>query len=145
MNCDDFDTHEITDDVKFDYVYIAEKTEKNPVSKSQSSLKSPLILPESATLTMDEDENPDGELLREQTPTFPESVFESLPDLLHAGLKYITDPRERDMLLLAMITVISSLLHRVTAYYARKRYWPNLYCFVVAASNKGVLEYALTI
>ena len=147
MSSDDFDAYEIASVVKSAYEYIAQNPEKNSASKVQSRVKVHLNLSNLATSPDENDENPDGEALREQTPTFPEHVFEALPDLLHAGLKYVSDKRERDMLLLAMITVVSSLLHTVTAYYARKRYWANLYCFVVAgaASNKGVLEYALSL
>lgn len=147
LSSDDFDQREITSVVKSAYAHVAEKTSGKAVSNPQTSLKTHWCPPENDSADMEEDETADGEALREQTPTLPDSVLEALPDLLYAGLKYVCDKRERDMLLLAMITVVSSLLHNVTAYYARKRYWANLYCFVVAAaaSNKGVLEHALSL
>lgn len=147
LSCADFDAQEITSVVKSAYSHVAENPEKKSASKGSQRLKSPLDPAKNTHGEEDDDENPDGEALRELTPTFPDGLFDALPDLLGAGLKYICDKRERDMLLLAMITVVSSLLHKVTAYYARKRYWANLYCFVVAnaASNKGVLEYALAL
>lgn len=147
LRCADFDVNEICSVVKSAYSHIA----AHPAKKTGANVQTTSIVPLSDAKVDnpddEEDENADGEELREQTPTFPDTLFEALPDLLHAGLKYTRDKRERDMLLLAMITVISSLFHRLTAYYARKRYWANLYCFVVAgaASNKGVLEYALAL
>lgn len=141
----DFDEQEIAAVVKSAYsrknTDRVENGEKMVQFMDQSALNHPL----ETSVEDVEDENNDGEELREHTLMFAQEVFDHLPEFLHTGLKYAGEGRERDMLLLAMITVISSLLHRVTAYYARKRYWANLYCFVVAAaaSNKGVMERAL--
>lgn len=147
LGCNDFDEREIASVVKSAYAHIAANPGKRVAHNAQITLTAPLSHASAHIPESDDDENDEGEALREQTPTLPDSLFDSLPDLLHAGLKYTRDKRERDMLLLAMITVISSLLHNLTAYYARKRYWANLYCFIVAgaASNKGVLEYALAL
>lgn len=150
MSCSDFDEQEIRSVIKSAYSHIANNPAKTTDSKEQLRVKSQVSInpdEEGDDEENEEDGNDDGEALREKTPLLPESVFDALPTLLSVGLKYVRDKRERDMLLLAMITVTSSLLHNVTAYYARKRYWANLYCFVVAgaASNKGVLEYALTL
>lgn len=147
MACADFSEWEITQAVKSAYLRKVNPPASPTGSKGQIKGQSPLDLKKSTEETGAEDENAEGEELREKTPVFPDSIFSSLPDILHTGLKFVTGLRERDMLLLAMITVISSLLHRVTAYYAGKRYWANLYCFVVAAaaSNKGVMENALAL
>lgn len=145
MACADFSEWEITQAVKSAYSREDNPTASAAENKGQGKGQSSLNPKNGADETTGEDENAEGEDLREQTPFFPESVFDALPDILHTGLKFVTGKRERDMLLLAMITVLSSLLHRVTAYYAGKRYWANLYSFVVAAaaSNKGVMENAL--
>lgn len=147
MTCADFSEWEITQAVKSAYSREIEPASPPAGSKGQRKGQSPLDPNNSAEGMTEDSENSDGEELREKTPVFPESVFEALPDILHTGLKFVTGKREQDMLLLAMITVISSLLHRVTAYYAGKRYWANLYTFVVAAaaSNKGVMENALVL
>lgn len=143
----DFSEWEITQVVKSAYSREANLAPLAAGNKDQAKGQSSLEPKNSAGEMLTEGENADGEELREKTPFYPESVFDALPDILHTGLKFVTGKRERDMLLLAMITVISSLLHRVTAYYAGKRYWANLYSFVVAAaaSNKGVMENALTL
>lgn len=147
MASPDFDEQEISLVVKSAYSRKISNEPKKAGSVGPFKVQSPLDCPEK---TEEEDNNPpegDAEELREHTPTFSKEVFDGLPEFLQAGLKHVTGERERDMLLLAMITVISSLLHRVTAYYARKRYWANLYCFVVAAaaSNKGIMERALNL
>ena len=52
-----------------------------------------------------------SEEFRRVAPYFPEEVFEHLPDLLAQGVKAAGSYRERDMLLMAMITNILSLIH----------------------------------
>lgn len=145
MACDDFDRQEITSVVKSAYSRDIEKETKNERNMVQMMVQSTLNHHWSDKEEEEDLENNDGEELRAQTPLFSEGVYDHLPEFLLSGLRYVNGNRERDMLLLAMITVISSLIHRVTAYYAKKRYWANLYCFVVApaASNKGVMERAL--
>lgn len=147
MGYADFSEWEITQAVKSAYSRENDSPSLRSERKGHAKGQSSLDLQKMTGEFIEEEENPGGEELREKTPTFPESVFRALPDILHTGLKFVSGQRERDMLLLAMITVLSSLLHRVTAYYAGKRYWANLYCFVVAAaaSNKGVMENALTL
>lgn len=141
----DFDEQEIAAVVKSAYSRENSNRGESGESMVQFMVQSALNHPLETPMEDVEDENCDGEELREHTPMFTQEVFDHLPEFLHTGLKYAGEGRERDMLLLAMITVVSSLLHRVTAYYAHKRYWANLYCFVVAAaaSNKGVMERAL--
>mgnify|MGYP000161060367 FL=1 len=53
-----------------------------------------------------------SEEFRRVAPYFPEEVFEHLPDLLAQGVKAAGNYRERDMLLMAMITNISACLPR---------------------------------
>lgn len=147
MYTTDFDAQEIGMVVNSAYSKIRKSPPKESDSSYQTCIK--VHLSQDLPTPPDDDtpEKPHGEALREQTPTLPQAVFDSLPHLLNDALRHTTGDRERDMLLLAIITATSSLLHTVSAYYARKRYWANLYCFIVAppASNKGVMEYALAL
>ena len=71
----------------------------------------------------------------------PEVVYENLPDLL----KELTIPfegRERDIILLSSIGVISACLPKVFGMYDRDKYYSNLYVLIIAppASGKGVMN-----
>ncbi len=148
---DGFEIHEITRIVKSAY---SRKTTRTTHKKNE---KAPfnchptdklLLSTQNTTTTWDEeDENPDGEELREHTPTFPELVYSQLPEFLSSALKYTGNDRERDMLLLAILTTTSALIHTTSGFYGHKRMYANFYTFVVApaACGKGVMDYAFTL
>lgn len=74
----------------------------------------------------------------------PESVYSNLPE----PLKQITnlfEDRERDIILLSSIGVISSCLPNVSGVYGKRKLNTNLYIFIVAppASGKGVMNWAI--
>ncbi|SFD37677.1 DUF3987 domain-containing protein [Flavobacterium phragmitis] len=73
----------------------------------------------------------------------PDEVFENLPE----PLKTITEKfegRERDILLLSSIGVISSVLPNVYGFYDGRTFNPNLYVFIIAppASGKGTMNWS---
>jgi hypothetical protein len=73
----------------------------------------------------------------------PNEVFENLPE----PLKTITEKfegRERDILLLSSIGVISAVLPNVYGFYDGRTFNPNLYVFIVAppASGKGTMNWS---
>lgn len=73
----------------------------------------------------------------------PQEVFENLPE----PLKAITEKfegREKDILLLSSIGVISSVLSNVYGIYAGRIFNPNLYVFIIAppASGKGTMDWS---
>lgn len=78
------------------------------------------------------------------TPVFPEQVYANLPDLLKLGANQFKVNRERDMFLLASITLISGCMPNVVGKYDRKQIWPPLYTMISAppASGKGVIIFA---
>ncbi len=151
MADDTFDAHEIASIVKSAYSrkksVLSRNQEKNADTKCTSQVQVLLSTKNSANEPDEEDEEPDGEELREHTPLFPASVYAQLPEFLSAVLKYTNDPREIDMLLLSVLTVVSALIPTTYGYYRNKRVWANFYTFVVApaACGKGVMEYALTL
>lgn len=85
-----------------------------------------------------------SEEFRRVAPYFPEEVFEHLPDLLAQGVKAAGNYRERDMLLMAMITNISACLPEVRVLYDQVYYSPHLYYMVIAhaGGGKGVVSLA---
>lgn len=143
-----FDSAEIIRTVNS--AYCKDRTDKPSVSGENRPVAD--IYDKSATTSIRrrvlqeiEDDIAEGESYREATPLFPDRVFEHLPDFIREGLRVADTPRERDMLLVGIITGLSSILPKVTGYYARKCYSPHLLSFVVgtAASGKGIVNYGL--
>ncbi len=77
-------------------------------------------------------------------PTIPDGVYETLP----ATLRQIVDAMElgkdegflhlkRDVVLMGALTTLSSMLFKVSGLYLHKRYYPNLYLYVVAPFGAG--------
>jgi len=78
-----------------------------------------------------------------ETKLLPDSIFENLPDLL----KQLTIPfvgRERDIVLLSSIGVLSASLPKVFGVYRGAIFYPNLFIMITAppASGKGVMNNA---
>lgn len=61
----------------------------------------------------------EGDKLRKEVPYFPDELYDRLPEFLTRGLKLVRNKRERDILLLAMITNISGCLPGVRMNYGR--------------------------
>jgi hypothetical protein len=73
---------------------------------------------------------------KEET-TFPAELFQNIPPLLQAAVKYAESDEERDMLLLASMTTISPCLPRLCGLYDSKVIYPCLYFFVVGPASAG--------
>lgn len=84
----------------------------------------------------------EGETLREQTPVFPQEVYDNLPPLLTEALEGYDSPRERDMALMAAIGVLSTCLPGMWGRYKDHDYHANLYVIDIApaASGKGCID-----
>lgn len=78
------------------------------------------------------------------TPTLPDEVYDTLPDILREGTQAFTDKRKRDVFFTGAIAILSGCLPGVTGIYAQERVYPHLYTFIIApaASGKGVLKNA---
>lgn len=78
-----------------------------------------------------------GEELRERTPLLPPEILTDLPPLFEKAICFYTDPRERDMALLAACTVLSACLPGVWGVYNRKKVYPHLFTVEVAPAGNG--------
>lgn len=145
---DNFREPEIARTVKSAYqnVMTAAKTEsfENPPSNSSKVQKSVIGFSENENPAEKEDKII-GEELREQTPTFPDEIYDLIPAIFKECVSIARDERERDGLLLSCITTISSMLPSVSIRYNRRNYQPNIYCIVVASSgaNKNLIGYGI--
>lgn len=86
----------------------------------------------------------EADKLRREVPCLPDELFDRLPDFLKRGLKHVRNKRERDILLLSMITNISGCLPGVRMNYGGMVYSADLYLVALAGSGrgKGVMQLA---
>ena len=75
--------------------------------------------------------------MRRNVPCFPDELFDRLPDFLKRGLTHVRNKRERDILLLSMITNISGCLPGVRMNYGGMVYSADLYLVALAGSGRG--------
>ena len=86
----------------------------------------------------------EADKLRRNVPWLPDELFDRLPDFLKRGLTHVRNKRERDILLLSMITNISGCLPGVRMNYGGMVYSADLYLVALAGSGrgKGVMQLA---
>lgn len=86
----------------------------------------------------------EADKLRREVPCLPDELFDRLPDFLKRGLTHVRNKRERDILLLSMITNISGCLPGVRMNYGGMVYSADLYLVALAGSGrgKGVMQLA---
>jgi hypothetical protein len=80
-----------------------------------------------------------SEIVRESEKmrTFPNSIFDDIPEFLKKVTKIATSNEERDILLLGSLVSISSCLHKVSGIYDSNRVYSNLYLFITAKASAG--------
>jgi len=84
--------------------------------------------------------------LLKNTPQFPEDVYHKLPNFCKKVLKYFKG-RERDMMLLGLVGILSGCLTKVSGIYNGQRVYLNEYMMILApsANGKGCLSNIRTI
>jgi len=86
-------------------------------------------------------ETPEAE---EYTPFIPKKVYEDLPDFFKRLCDQFGDRRDKDVLLLSALGVVSSFFPSVCGEHDRDKVGANLYLFISAppASGKGVMRWS---
>ena len=94
-----------------------------------------------------EEEADEDELINKYCSTLPDEIFSRLPKELADLLVIAKDKRERDVILLSSITVLSGMFPALRTIYGNQKYSPHLYmCFVAeAGAGKGAAMYATTL
>ena len=84
----------------------------------------------------------DEEEFLKSTPTIPQSVYDTLPDILKDGSNAFETARERDTFLTGALAILSGCLPKVTGVYGQRTVYPHLFVFILApaASGKGALQ-----
>ena len=86
--------------------------------------------PEVATL-------PVAEATKEQLPTFPDSLYETIPDFLKQVIVPANSNEERDIMLLGALTAFSACFPNLFGIYDERKVYSNLYLFVTAPASAG--------
>ncbi len=139
LSAPDFTATEIKQGISAGYQYISGSPKQ--ASSPQSGVRCQ-VSPISHNFPRDEREahrlaSRKSDALRAGMPYFPPEVYNKLPDLLKRGLARVDNLRERDMLLMGLITHLSACLPGVTFLYQQRRYSPHLYFAGVAPAGTG--------
>ena len=86
-----------------------------------------------------ETRNPENSIPQEPEtmPTFPESVYNTLPEFLQQVVKPSTSQEEKDILLLGALTAFSACFPNLFGVYDQRKVYSNLYLFVTAPASAG--------
>lgn len=76
-------------------------------------------------------------------PTFPDSLFTTLPDILQKVVAMAYSKEERDSMLLGALIVLGSCLPRFHGYYDGMKVFPHLYLYITAKASAGKGHLAL--
>lgn len=121
------------------------KGPETPVSRAHKAQGSPMRYSEPNEGEEEAElEKLEADKLRREVPCLPDELFDRLPDFLKRGLTHVRNKRERDILLLSMITNISGCLPGVRMNYGGMVYSADLYLVALVGSGrgKGVMQLA---
>lgn len=82
--------------------------------------------------------------LCEENRYFPEEVYENLPELYQLPSHKFPEPKDKDMLLLGQLGVVSGMLPNIIGTYDGKPLQPNLFVYILGpfGEGKGTLNWA---
>ena len=86
----------------------------------------------------------DARMMRMQAPCFPDWIYDELPEMLRKGVSITSNKRQRDMLLLSMLTNLSACMPNVRMLYDDSYIYPHVFLAVIApsATGKGIMAHA---
>lgn len=84
-----------------------------------------------------EDEKEEEEIIEDQCAQFRDDIFEILPEEIKKLLVVAKDRKERDIILLGILTVSSTLFPSLWTIYGNKKYSAHIYTYIVAAAGAG--------
>lgn len=146
LSMPDCDGPEIRANILDAYAFAEEKSlEANRAKGFMGSWGRRVPLPDDADTDADSGETEDANReIRLAAPFLPDWIFDRLPEVFRRGLEVVKDCRQRDMLLLGMLTNISGCLPNVSLVYDDADVYPHLFLSVIAsaASGKGILAQA---
>ena len=102
----------------------------NPNSAATSAID-----PDNEEIT--EDEKEEEEIIEDQCTQFSDDIYEHLPNEIKKLLVVAKDRKEKDIILLGILTVSSTLFPALWTIYGNKKYSAHIYTYIVAAAGAG--------
>ena len=96
-----------------------------------------VIEPKTIEIHNTEEESNAIKIPKKKLSEFSITIFEELPNFFKRATEKANNQRERDVLLLGTITVLSSCLPNVSGIYDHLTVYPNLYLFITAPPSSG--------
>ncbi len=93
------------------------------------------------------DEKDEDEMITECCPILPDDVFGNLPEELGKLLVIAKDKRERDIILISAITMLSGMFPALRTIYGNQKYSPQIFTCILgeAGSGKGTAMHSVTL
>lgn len=116
----------------------------NPESPIVPDEKTNVLLDQKKSISKNLDDQSSSASMLINSPFFPSSVYDALPPILQEICSKFENKREKDIILVSCLTVISSILPNYSGIYDRRTVYPNLYSYVLAgpASGKSAMIFA---
>lgn len=86
---------------------------------------------------INEEEKEEEDINRDQCPQFSNYIYENLPEDIKKILVVAKDNKERDIILLGIITVSSTMFPALRTIYGNRKYSAHIYTFIVAGAGAG--------
>ena len=100
-----------------------------------NSAVSSAIDPDNEEITEGEKEEED--IIEDQCTQFSDDIFDTLPEDIKKLLVVAKDRKERDIMLLGILTVSSTMFPALWTIYGNKKYSAHIYTYIVAAAGAG--------
>lgn len=143
---DDFTAAEIESCIHAGYQYLSEKPHLlRPHIQGSRGQEFPMTHDFRDAMQEEQEEMlENSNKLRAELPHFPREVYDHLPQLLAKGVALAHSDRERDMLLMGMMTHLSAALPDVRFLYDGRKMSPHLFFAGVshAGTGKGIVTLA---
>lgn len=143
---DGYTTQELRKDIYAGYQYVDLSYTPQNTPPLLTSLSTDTLLTPSASPLVENEENMSekDEIMRTTAPYIPDEVYAHLPDFLNEALKPARNKRERDILLLGVLTNLSGCMPNVRILFDQRPYSTHLFLLVIAnsAAGKGILTLA---
>ena len=124
--------------LKKDLTNMSKDTKQTANAQTDSEPRLPFSIPKGASL----ETPPQPETQKQQS--FPDEVFNDLPDVLRNACEALTEETERAVFIVGAFAVISGILPNVQGFYDGAYTYPNLFAFIVGqyGGGKGSLRLA---
>lgn len=83
------------------------------------------------------EENDEEEIIEAQCLPFDDDIFDQLPESIKKLLSVAKDKRERDVSLISILSILSTMFPALRTIYGNRKYSAHMYVFIVAEAGAG--------